>query len=179
MHIILLNDYFIKLRCLLKLRGAFFMKIIGRTGLSGMVKLLIEAILVIGAVVYITLPFFLKCFMNLEGGILGKGENYAFLVGFLYFVGAFLIVILFEIRRIFSTINSGNPFQSANAKSLKMIALMSLLITGSFIVKIFFFNTILTMATAVIFLIAGLFSVVLAEVFKQAVAFKEENDLTI
>jgi hypothetical protein len=46
-------------------------------------------------------------------------------------------------------------------------------------VKLFFVITPATLILVLVFIIAGLFSHVLSQVFDQAVAYKFENDLTI
>lgn len=66
-----------------------------------------------------------------------------------------------------------------NVKSLNRIALSSFLISAAYVVKVVFFNSFLTIILAMVFVIAGFFSIILAEVFRQAVIVKEENDLTI
>lgn len=66
-----------------------------------------------------------------------------------------------------------------NVKSLKHIAVASFVISAAYVVKIFVFNSFLTIILAMVFVIAGFFSIILAEVFRQAVEVKEENDLTI
>ncbi|HEX3030204.1 MAG TPA: DUF2975 domain-containing protein [Clostridia bacterium] len=108
-----------------------------------------------------------------------SSENYYFLLGLLYVSGVFCLLIVNDIRRIFKTLNRRNPFMMDNAKSLNRIAVESFLIAASYIVKIIFYNSFLTIIIVMIFIIAGLFSIVFAEVFRQAVIVKEENDLTI
>ena len=66
-----------------------------------------------------------------------------------------------------------------NVKSLTHIAISSFIVAVLYIVKILFFNSFLTIILAMVFVIAGLFTIILAEVFQQAVNVKEENDLTI
>ena len=66
-----------------------------------------------------------------------------------------------------------------NVKSLKRIAVSSFIIAAAYIIKIFTFHSFLTVILAMVFVIAGFFSIILAEVFRQAVAVKEENELTI
>lgn len=108
-----------------------------------------------------------------------SGENYYFLLVFLYFTGLFCLDIVYELRKIFKTLTRMNPFMMDNVKSLKSMAVAAFVISAAYIVKMLFYNTILTMLVTMIFIIAGLFSIILSEVFRQAVIFKEENDLTI
>lgn len=110
---------------------------------------------------------------------LGTTEDYYFLLGFLFSTGFLGLVIINEIRRIFKTLNRKNPFMMDNVRSLKRIAGASFIIAALYIFKIVFYNSFLTIILMMGFVIAGFFSIIFAEVFRQAVVVKEENDLTI
>lgn len=151
--------------------------IIGEKGLTGIVKRMLDLIFIGGAGIFITLPVTLKWYFGTVYRI--NNENYWFLLGFLYVSGFFCLTIVYEIRNIFKTLNKKDPFIMENVKSLKSMGIASFGTAVCYIIKIFFFNSFLTIILAMVFIIAGLFSVILAEVFKQAVRYKEENDLTI
>lgn len=153
------------------------MVIIGQKGLSGVVKRLLDLIFLGGVGIYISLPWSLPWYMKTI--YRDSSENYYFLLGFLYISGLVCLVLVNEVRKIFKTLNRRNPFMMDNVKSLNRIAVACFIIAAAYIVKIFFYNSVLTMIITMVFIIAGLFSIVLAEVFRQAVEVKEENDLTI
>ncbi|WP_010245292.1 DUF2975 domain-containing protein [Acetivibrio cellulolyticus] len=153
------------------------MKVLGADGLSGMVKVLLDAVLIGGTAIFVTLPWCLNLAFDLIKST--YDENYYFLLGFFYITGLFALSLVYEIRKIFKNINQRNPFTKDNVKSLKRMAYASFIISGSYVVKIVFFPSILTIIMSMVFVIAGLFSIILAEVFHQAVIVKEENDLTI
>lgn len=153
------------------------MKILGEKSLSGFVKKLLDCVLLGGICIILGLPLILKWYMerlNTDGI-----EVYRFLLIFLYVTGIFCLWIVFEMTKIFKTLNRKNPFMMDNVKSLKRMSIGAFVIGAAYILKIFLYNSILTILITMIFFIAGLFLVILAEVFKQAVQFKEENDLTI
>lgn len=152
------------------------MPIIGANGLSGYVKKLLFLILIGGLLILLGLPWILKWYL---GNFTVPHDTYIFLLIFLYFTGVFCLWIVYEMNRIFHTISRANPFQMDNVKSLNRIGLACFVICGAYIVKIFCYNSFLTIIIMMIFLIAGLFSIVLAELFRQAAQYKEENDLTI
>ena len=80
---------------------------------------------------------------------------------------------------MFLTVLTDNPFVMENAGSLKKMGKGSFMIALLSIIRL---PVSLTPATAVIiivFAIAGLFSIVLCQVFEKAVQYKLENDLTI
>lgn len=95
--------------------------------------------------------------------------------------GIAAIFILWEIKHIFRTLinKDESPFIMANVISLKRMAIASFIITVIYIYKCFFWFTLATAIIIIIFAIAGLFCLVLANVFEQAVRYKEENDLTV
>ena len=66
-----------------------------------------------------------------------------------------------------------------NVKSLEMMGITSAVIVLLFFIKCFFLPTPATFIVVLTFFIAGLFSEVLSFVFREAIRYKEENDLTI
>ncbi|MGE4283904.1 MAG: DUF2975 domain-containing protein [Clostridia bacterium] len=101
------------------------------------------------------------------------------LIAVLLVSGITSVYILSEIRRIFRTLLNTNPFTLENVKILRKIAVASFVISTTYIAKCIFWFTLGTAVIIIIFAIAGLFCLVLADVFKQAVLYKEENDLTV
>lgn len=153
------------------------MPVLGKNGLSGMIKICLDLVFIGGILILVSLPVSLKWYFEMLMN--NSNENFNFLLIFLYVTGLFCLTIVFELRKIFKTLNRMNPFMMDNVKSLKKMAIAAFAIATTYIVKIIFFSTILTIIVAMIFIIAGLFSLILSEVFKQAVIYKEENDLTI
>ena len=153
------------------------MKILDNKGLSGVVKRFLDLTFFGGIAIILALPFLLKWYMDMFRGSIS--EKYWFLLPFLYVNGVLALEILHELRRIFLTLNKRDPFLMQNVKSLKNMALSAFAISALYVVKIIFFNSFLTIILAMAFIIAGFFGIILAEVFRQAVIVKEENDLTI
>lgn len=153
------------------------MLILGEKGLSSYVKKLLDLILVGGLLILLSLPILLKWYSNTLRNY--SKDNYTFLLIFLYFTGICCLWLVFEMNKIFKTLNRRNPFMMDNVVSFKKMSLAAFTIAFAYIIKIIFFNSFLTIIIAMVFLIAGLFLVILGEIFKQAVEFKEENDLTI
>ncbi len=153
------------------------MVILGEKGLSGLVKRILDLVFLGGLGIFVTLPYALKWYMNAIYRT--SSENYYFLLGFLYITGIVCLGLVQELRKIFKTLNRRNPFMLDNVKSLNRIGGSCFIIAAAYIVKIFFYNSVLTAIITMVFIIAGLFAVVLAEVFRQAVEVKAENDLTI
>lgn len=153
------------------------MAILGEKGLSGWVKRFLDLVFIGGIGIFLGLPFILKWYLDLL--YIWTEQDYYFLMIFMYISGFACLAIVNEIRKIFKTLNRKNPFMMDNVRSLKRIAIASFAVSAAYVAKVVFYNSFLTVVIAMVFVIAGLFSIILAEVFKQAVEVKEENDLTI
>ena len=88
-------------------------------------------------------------------------------------------MIVWELRKMFKTVIADDCFVRNNVTSLKKTSIYSVGIVFFMAVKCLFNITLATMAIMMVFIIAGLFSRVLAQVFDKAVTYKLENDLTI
>ena len=153
------------------------MRILDQKGFSGIVKHILDLIFLGGIGILLSLPIALKWYLGLM--YTRTSENYYFLLGFLFLTGIMALVVVNEIRRLLKNLNQRNPFIRANVKSLNRIAISCLLIAACYLIKIIFYNSFLTIIVTMVFIITGFFSIILAEVFRQAVIVKEENDLTI
>jgi hypothetical protein len=80
---------------------------------------------------------------------------------------------------MFRTVIKENPFVRENVVSLKKMGYYAFVIAAAMVVKLLFIVTPSTVVLFLVFIIAGLFSLVLSQVFDQAVTYKLENDLTI
>lgn len=103
-----------------------------------------------------------------------------------------LIFILYSLRRILKSVIKEGPFNMSNVKSLKNIASSCFIITLCYLINFFFNNQfksfslidigpkgISTDMEFLIFFFAGCFVLILAQIYKQAVEVKEENDFTV
>lgn len=93
--------------------------------------------------------------------------------------GACSVLILFELRRILQTVVAGDCFVRRNVSGLCRMAYYAFAIAVLMTVRLVVFFTPGMLAIACVFLLAGLFSLVLAQVFDRAVNYKLDNDLTI
>lgn len=93
--------------------------------------------------------------------------------------GVLALLIISELRKIFKTVLKDDCFVRENVSSLERMGNYSFIIVILLLVKSMFYVTIASLALLFVFIIAGLFSKVLAQVFDRAVSYKLENDLTI
>ncbi len=107
------------------------------------------------------------------------GENIWELSFIFILSGVFAVLIIGELRRIFKTMLNGNCFIMENVKSLRKMGTYSFFIAVITCCRLFLYLTPAVLIVILVFVIAGLFSKVLSQVFEKAVTYKQENDLTI
>ena len=116
-------------------------------------KYLLDVLFYAGIVVTVTLPLGIRFY--------GKYDS--------YFGQHWLrLTILFGISGI-----------RENVQSLKRMGICSFCIAAVTALRLFLYLTPAVLITILVFVIAGLFSLVLSRVFDAAVTYKLENDLTI
>ncbi len=144
--------------------------------LARWVKYLLDFMFYCGIAVTATLPFSLKWIEKYYEPVM---ENYEESVIIYFVLGVSALVLVRELRRIFGTVLAEDCFVMENVASLKKMGNWSFFIAGMSVVRSIVYMTVAMLVVILVFVIAGLFSKVLAMVFEEAVRYKEENDLTI
>lgn len=139
-------------------------------------KLLLDLMFYCGIIVTLSLPVSLKWIGNYYEPV---AENYKEDVIIYFVLGIAAVVLINELRKIFKTVLNQDCFVTENVNSLRKMGNWSFFIVLMSIVRSIVYVTIAMGVVILVFIIAGLFSKVLAMVFEEAVRFKEENDLTI
>lgn len=107
-------------------------------------------------------------------------RTYYFPMTVLYMIsGIFCLLILRQLRIMFLTVLADDAFVEANVTALKKMAKYSFLISLLSLLRLPLSPTPAALFIIIVFFIAALFSLVLAQVFEKAVQYKIENDLTI
>ena len=140
-------------------------------------KAVLDIMFVLGILITATLPFLLKTYGKyVEPGIEKYIWQNSVVLGL---CGIFSLMIVWELRKMFKTVIADDCFVRNNVTSLKKMSIYSVGIVFFMAVKCLFNITLATMAIMMVFIIAGVFSRVLAQVFDKAVTYKLENALTI
>lgn len=139
-------------------------------------KLLLDAMYFLGIPVCISLPFTFKLYGQINSYF---REYYVQLVILFFLSGIFAILIIGELRKMFRTVLNHDCFVKENVASLRKMGTYSFCIAVITVIRLFLYVTPGVLVVVLVFLIAGLFSKVLSEVFDKAVTYKLENDLTI
>lgn len=129
-----------------------------------------------GILVTICVPFLYRLAFPYNDRI---EENYIALSIILMICGVFAVLIIYELRKIFKTVINEDCFVMENVTSLKKMGNYSFCIAVTTLARLFCYINSAVFVIIIVFVIAGLFSKVLAGVFDQAVTYKLENDLTI
>ncbi len=139
-------------------------------------KVLLDIMFYSGGLICLSVPYLFR----LAGRYYSIFDSYyiPFCIIFML-AGIFALAILRELRLMFKTVIKEDPFVRGNVISLKKMGYYAFAIAISMIAKLFLVVTPATLILVLVFIIAGLFSLVLSQVFDQAVTYKLENDLTI
>ena len=145
--------------------------------LSSFLKITVIVLMVVTVGLLIVLPSIVQRYLM----VMGTKATFPRMVLLitLYPCGVLALFIENELRRMLITLKTGNPFVLQNVQSLRRIAVFLLVMFACFIYKILALNTLMTMVVAAVLLLVAFFCFTMADVFNQAVQYKEENDLTI
>ena len=139
-------------------------------------KYLLDIMFYGGIAVTVTLPFSVRRIGELLPLLV---EHYEETVIIYFVLGVAAVVLIRELRKIFRTVLEEDCFVQENVESLKKMGNWSFFIAVMSVVRSIVYMTIAMCGVIFVFVIAGLFSKVLACVFEEAVRYKQENDLTI
>ncbi|MBS6645409.1 MAG: DUF2975 domain-containing protein [Clostridiaceae bacterium] len=139
-------------------------------------KYLLDVMFYVGIGLTIMIPGLFRIF----GRFIVAFRKYYFLQCGIYMIsGVFCLMIVYELRKMFITVLAEDAFVDQNAKSLKKMGKCSFFISALSLVRLPLSPTPATVVIMIVFAIAGLFSIVLCQVFEKAIQYKLENDLTI
>ena len=139
-------------------------------------KYLLDVMFYVGILVTVSLPLSVKWIGTFYEPVV---EHYEETVIIYFVLGIAALVLIRELRRIFRTVLNRDCFVMENVVSLNKMGNWSFFIALMSLVRNIVYLTIAMVVVILVFVIAGLFSKVLALVFEEAVRYKEENDLTI
>lgn len=151
------------------------MKIIGKKGLSGASEISLIVLMILAAGLLISMPWWLKTYLNYRNNI----NYYTEYLMLLYASGAIAEAMMFLGFRLMHNINNSQPFIMQNAKIIKRIAQCCLGLCILYALAVPFVPSLFTAIISLAFVVIAIICFVCAELFKQAVIFKEENELTI
>ncbi len=155
------------------------MKSIKRIRVVGIVSSVIISIIILaGICVYATLPWLVRRYVD-AADVRLSANSYEVMLSLLYCVGIPVLVLLALALLLTVNISRGSAFVRQNTVCLNLISLCSVIIGVMFFVAMFFLNSIFPIIIATIFVLLAILTKVFADLFRAAIQFKEENELTI
>ncbi len=162
------------------------MKILGKRSLSSIIEKCLVILLILGIFVTISVGIWIvlnweKC-MEL---ILTKTIVIAYLSSFP------VLIMVVEFIKIFKNLKNEKAFDKQNIKFLKVSYIASFIICAIYLINTiililkttwrdtFIVYPMLMAIIAIVFFFFGIGLIVLTEIYKKAIQFKEENELTI
>ena len=146
---------------------------------SRALKIILYIMFAAGILGTITLPWMIDTYARILYDAYYLQEGYRrFIVTFLTIAA---VLVLWVIREMLCILRSVplDPFVMRNVIILRRIGILLAALAVIFFLKCLYYATFLTMACGFLFVVCGLFAFTLCNLFRQAVVFKEENDLTI
>ncbi|MDE7014888.1 MAG: DUF2975 domain-containing protein [Kineothrix sp.] len=144
--------------------------------LTLLTKFILDFMFFSGILVILTLPFTIRFYGRYNSHF---ANNYIPLILLLSSSGTLAILIIYELRKMFRTVLNDDCFIPENVISLRRMGTYSLIIALITAGRLFLYITPSVLIVILVFVIAGLFSKVLSQVFDKAVTYKLENDFTI
>ncbi len=139
-------------------------------------KYLLDFMFYAGIIVTAMLPLIIRFYGHYNSYF---ANNYYSLCVIFFLSGIFAVLILLQLRRMFRSVLNDDCFIRENVVSLEKMSIYSFFIAVISACRLFIYLTPAVLIIILVFVIAGLFSKVLAQVFDKAVTYKLENDLTI
>lgn len=164
------------------------MKILGIKSLSSVVMLFLYMLLILCIVAIVAGGI---CILNDIAFFTKDLLNITYILIYLSSIPA--LVMIFAFLQIFNTLKQEKPFEKKNIKRLGISYMASIVIGVIYAVNVlivylgvgmmqerfFIIYPLANVAISVIFLIFGIGIVVLKEIYRKAIEYKDENDLTI
>ena len=146
---------------------------------SRILKFALYTAFTLGAICMATLPFMLETYnlMIRDSYYMEPGYR-TFILIFLMAAAAQGLWIVLEMILLLRSIPK-DPFVARNVRALNRIGIVFFIMAAMFFCKCLLYVTILTLISGFILIGCGLFAFTLAALIRQAVIFREENDLTI
>ena len=162
------------------------MKILGKKSLSTIIKVFLWILLTICLIVVILVGIVLIKDFNFF-----NSSNTLRSLIILYLSSVPAAVLIIQFIGIFKSLENNNVFDKKNLKRLRISYISSIIMGLMYLINsiMLFFSPeeenwviiymLLTYIITLVFLIFGVGLIVLSEIYKRAIKYKEENDLTI
>jgi len=145
--------------------------------IAKIITIIFIIILISGTIGTFFIPYLYNFFK--EAGVpLFQEQHLAYKIAF---ISCYIIclIIVFYLNKVFTNIYHETPFVKKVETSLKIVAILFMILSLIVLIKAVFIPTLLSFVVAAVCFIASLSFYVLAEVIKKAIEYKTEVDYTI
>ena len=139
-------------------------------------KIVIDILFYLSIVGVILVPFFTDDVFRFAQY---SNKDIITLTATLFFSGLGCVYILFHLKKMYSSLMDGNPFVDENVSHFREIAVACIIIAIIYLIKCFLLFTFGTLIISAVFTVGCLFCLTLKDLFKQAINYKTENELTV
>lgn len=151
------------------------MKVTGNNSISNFIKIVLQVVFILGIIVVAFLPIILKKYQE----YINPDLLYIPSLILLYASGIPGLIVVWNFIKMFNTLKENTPFIMENVKHLKICSICSCIIAIEYIIGIVVIKSVFAIIVVGVFIIAWLGLYILSELLKQAIEYKEENELTI
>ncbi len=151
------------------------MKLIGKNGLSRFIEIALLVMLVLIPLVVASLPFSITWITDRPM----RDEYYTRYLVILSYSGLMAELIFWQARGIMRNVNRNCVFSADTVRRMRVMAVEVLVLALFYFATMFWMSKFFMAVLFIVFVLAGGVLLVFAELFRQANAYKEENDMTI
>ena len=148
-----------------------------KSKISKFISILLNITLIGGTICLFILPKLYDLFITPDIPTFNN-HNISYQIAF-YLCYIICLIIIYQLIKIFNHIYKNSPFEKIIEKTLKIIAILFMLLSLIIFIKTIFIPTILSFAVIVVAFIASLSFYVLSQIFKVAIEHKNELDYTV
>jgi len=132
--------------------------------INKLTKIVVDIFFYLGIITVVSVPFIIpKIIKNLN---LSQSLILPTIITLLL-SGACAVYIIFQLKKMFKTLTSGNPFVVKNTICLKNMAIAAFIISIIYLYKLTYWFTPATVIIVLVFLVAGLFCLTLEDLLKR------------
>ena len=158
------------------------MKLVGKNRLSGVLEYVTWALIAVSAVSLVAVHWIVTWMMelNVNNAVWDPSFWYPRYVLTLGMSALLALLILWQARRILHNANNGTVFSLSTVRSMRILGVEVLVGAAFYLVMLFCGMTKFAVGLlALVFALGGMIVLVFAELFVQAINYKQENDMTI
>lgn len=149
--------------------------------LSRLLEIALIVLMVVAVAVMISLPWTITYITGAVPGVAEGHEAWLYekYLALLLISGGFAELILWQVRGIAHNVNAQRPFCDDTARRMRVCGVECFILSMLYLVSMLVIAKFFMAIVAVVFLVVACVLLVLADLFRQATGFKEENDMTI